>query len=135
MTPWYSVSLVYKVNYFKQQGYVGKVMARKVSKYGMPKEARIERAVNCLSAKGSIEILHCLDDHGTLRFNVIRQRLVGISPRTLAKRLHELENVGLINRRAYAEIPPRVEYCLTDRGQELALILSQAWKMFEEWYL
>jgi DNA-binding HxlR family transcriptional regulator len=105
------------------------------SNYKIPKEEKIERAVHCLSKKGSIEILHCLKEGGTLRFNEIKQRLVGISPRTLAKRLKQLENIKLINRRAYAEIPPRVEYSLTERGEKLASVLSQIWKMFEEWYL
>lgn len=106
-----------------------------VSKYKIPKEGKIDEAVHCLSEKGAIEILHCLAEGGTLRYKEIKQRLVGISPRTLAKRLKQLENIKLINRKAYAEIPPRVEYSLTDRGEKLASILSQVWKMFEEWYL
>ncbi|NJD51955.1 MAG: helix-turn-helix transcriptional regulator [Candidatus Methanoperedens sp.] len=106
-----------------------------VSKYKIPKNEKIEKAVHCLSEKGSIEILHCLEEGGTLRFNEIKQRLAGISPRTLAKRLKQLEGIKLINRRAYAEIPPRVEYSLTERGGKLASILNEIWKMLEEWYL
>jgi len=105
------------------------------SKFTIPKEEKIGTVVRCLSEKGSIEILHCLQENGVLRFNEIKQRLVSISPRTLAKRLKQLEKIQLINRKAYAEIPPRVEYSLTERGEKLASILSQAWKMFEEWYL
>ena len=105
------------------------------SKYKLPKEERIDRVVHCLSKKGSIEILHCLGEGGVLRFNELKQQLNGISPRTLAKRLKELEDLGLINRKAYVEIPPRVEYSLTERGERLASILNQVWEMFEEWYL
>lgn len=99
------------------------------------KDEKILNAVQCLSEKGAIEILHCLEVGGTLRFNEIKQRLEGVSPRTLAKRLKQLENIKLINRMAYAEIPPRVEYSLTERGKELAFILNDIWKMFEKWYL
>jgi len=106
-----------------------------VSKFRIPKRERIEKVVSLLSEKGSIEILHCLEEGGTLRFNEIRNRLSGISPRTLAKRLKQLEAIQLVNRTAYAEIPPRVEYSLTERGHKLASVVSQAWKMFEEWYL
>jgi DNA-binding HxlR family transcriptional regulator len=105
------------------------------SKYTIPKQEKLAKALRSLSEKGSIAILHCLEEGGILRFNEIKQRLVGISPRTLAKRLKELEEIQLINRKAYAEIPPRVEYSLTERGEELASITSQAWKLFEKWYL
>lgn len=106
-----------------------------VSKFKIPKEEKIEKAIRCLNEKGAIEIIHCLEEGGTLRFNEVKHRLVGVSPRTLAKRLKQLEKIQLINRKAYAEIPPRVEYSLTDRGEKLASILNQAWKLFEEWYL
>lgn len=110
-------------------------MEHVVSKFTIPKKEKIERVVRSLSEKGAIEILHCLEEGGTLRFTQIKKRLGGVSPRTLAKRLKQLERIQLINRKAYAEIPPRVEYSLTERGQKLAVIMSQAWKMFEEWYL
>lgn len=105
------------------------------TKYRIPKEEKISKAVHCLSKKGAIEILHSLEEGRTLRFNEIKHRLSDISPRTLAKRLKQLENIELIKRKAYAEIPPRVEYSLTPRGEKLASVLSQIWKMFEEWYL
>ncbi len=109
-------------------------MAPAGTKYKIPKEEKIEKAIRCLSEKGSIEILHCLEEGGTIRFSEIKKRVGGISPRTLAKRLKELEIIQLISRRAYAEIPPRVEYSLTERGQRLAGVLGQGWKLFEEWF-
>ncbi len=63
------------------------------SKY---KNEKIENIGCCLSEKGSIEILHYLEEGGTLRFNEIKQRLAGISPRTLAKRLKQLEGINLL---------------------------------------
>ncbi len=104
------------------------------SKYRIPKEEKIGEVVRCLSEKGSIAVLHCLEEGGTVRFSEIRRRVGRLSTRTLAKRLKQLEGIKLINRRVYAEVPPRVEYSLTEHGEKLASILSQVWKMFEEWY-
>lgn len=66
---------------------------------------------------------------GTRRFGELRRSLAGISPRTLTQRLKELEAAGILKRTIYAEIPPRVEYSLTDRGHSLSPILDQmrAW--------
>lgn len=55
-----------------------------------------------------------------VRYKEIMEGLTGINSKTLSDRLKELEKYGLIKREAYAEIPPRVEYSLTDVGVELA---------------
>ena len=66
---------------------------------------------------------------GTKRFGELRRSLAGVSPRTLAQRLKELENAGILKRTIYAEIPPRVEYTLTGKGRSLSPILDRmrAW--------
>jgi len=66
---------------------------------------------------------------GTRRFGELRRSLVGISPKTLTDRLRDLERHGIVERRMYAEIPPRVEYTLTDRGRTLEPIIASlaAW--------
>lgn len=56
---------------------------------------------------------------GTRRFSDLRRSLRGISPKTLTDRLRFLEAAGLVDRRIYAEVPPRVEYTLTARGRSL----------------
>jgi DNA-binding HxlR family transcriptional regulator len=58
----------------------------------------------------------------------------GVSPRTLAKKLKQLEAIQLVKRRAYAGIPLRVGYSLSERGEKFALVLNDAWKLLEEWY-
>ncbi len=61
---------------------------------------------------------------GTRRFTQLRDSLAGISPKTLTDRLRELEKAGLVDRRMYAEIPPRVEYSLTERGLTLEPVIA-----------
>ncbi|KQN78129.1 MULTISPECIES: helix-turn-helix domain-containing protein [unclassified Devosia] len=56
---------------------------------------------------------------GTLRFNEIRRSLAGISQKTLSSTLRELERDGFISRTAFATIPPRVDYALTELGLDL----------------
>jgi DNA-binding HxlR family transcriptional regulator len=59
------------------------------------------------------------NDRGAVRFSELRSELGEISSSTLSLRLAELEEAGLIERRTFAEIPPRVEYSLTDEGEAL----------------
>jgi len=66
----------------------------------------------------TLSIIH-LGDAGTLRFNELKKRIDGISQRMLTVTLRTLERDGLVTRRIYAEIPPRVEYQLTDLGRSL----------------
>ncbi|MBI4671566.1 MAG: helix-turn-helix transcriptional regulator [Chloroflexi bacterium] len=61
---------------------------------------------------------------GTKRFGELRAALKGISPKTLTERLRIFEKQGIIERKIYAEVPPRVEYSLTDRGRTLKPIIE-----------
>jgi DNA-binding HxlR family transcriptional regulator len=72
--------------------------------------------------------------HGTRRFGALRTTLGDISPKTIAQRLRLLEELGFVRRRAFAEIPPRVEYDLTEKGFALADMMA-AIKTFGERYL
>ncbi len=63
-------------------------------------------------------ILYRLDE-GTKRFNELNRMLCKITPRTLTKQLRELEADGLIRRKVYPQVPPKVEYDLTERGRTL----------------
>jgi DNA-binding HxlR family transcriptional regulator len=59
------------------------------------------------------------------RFNELKKRLGSISATSLVERLKELEQLGIVQRRVYPEIPPRVEYSLTKKGRELHALLLQ----------
>jgi DNA-binding HxlR family transcriptional regulator len=82
-------------------------------------DREIQRSVEALSPllqKWSIEICFLLRMKDTLRFNELKDGLPGIGSRTLSQRLKELESQGIIARKAYAEVPVRVEYKLTPKG-------------------
>ena len=66
---------------------------------------------------------------GTMRFNELRRNMGGVPQKSLSQTLRELERDGFISRKAYATIPPRVEYDLTDLGREL-LALADGWQHF-----
>jgi len=61
---------------------------------------------------------------GRSRFCELERSLAGISPRTLSLRLRALEEEGIVERRTYAEVPPRVEYQLTEKGRDLLPIIE-----------
>jgi DNA-binding HxlR family transcriptional regulator len=68
------------------------------------------------------------------RFCELERSLKGISPRTLSLRLRELEENGIVERQTYAEVPPRVEYALTKKGEALIPIVD-AMRSYGEQYL
>lgn len=70
---------------------------------------------------------------GHKRFGELQKSLGSISPRTLSARLDILEDVGLIEREAYPEIPPRVEYSLTEKGRALLPLITLMRDYGEKW--
>lgn len=85
-------------------------------------------AQKVFSGKWSILILYYLNE-GTLRYGELQRRLNDISQPTLTKQLRMLEDFGLVSRHVYTEVPPRVEYSLTDLGQAFNPVLEQ----FKTW--
>jgi DNA-binding HxlR family transcriptional regulator len=83
----------------------------------------VSRAVEVLDGRWTILVVRDLLG-GTRRFGELRDSLAGISPKTLTDRLRGLEERGLVERRMYAEIPPRVEYSLTPAGRSLEPVLA-----------
>ncbi|MFE7133134.1 winged helix-turn-helix transcriptional regulator [Streptomyces sp. NPDC057638] len=97
-----------------------------------PDHCAIEFAMEILGGRWKLAILKQLVP-GTLRFGEIGRALPGITQRMLTRQLRELENDGLVARTVYPEVPPRVEYTLTDVGRSLDAITAQL-DTWGRWY-
>ena len=78
-----------------------------------------------ISGKYKMVILYCLMEFGVVRYNEMKRYLKTVSHKTLSLSLKELERDGLIIRKEYPQIPPKVEYRLSERGLSLMKILDQ----------
>jgi DNA-binding HxlR family transcriptional regulator len=89
----------------------------------------IDAALDVVSGKWKGLILWELQAHGVRRFAELRRGLPGVSEKMLTQHLREMEEDGLVHRKVYAEVPPRVEYSLTEDGRTLneALGALGAW--------
>ena len=70
-------------------------------------------------------VLYCLMEYEPVRFNEMRRYVGSAADKTLSQTLKELESDGLIHREMFPEIPPKVEYTLTERGHSLVKVLDQ----------
>jgi DNA-binding HxlR family transcriptional regulator len=86
----------------------------------------IEATLDLIDGKWKAIILYHLLG-GTLRFGEMRKRLSKITQRMLTRQLRELEEVGLISRTVFAQVPPRVDYALTPRGRTLEPVIRALW--------
>ena len=76
--------------------------------------------IKVVTGKYKMQILRALlYEDGPLRFGVLKRQIIGASQKTLTRNLRELEADGLLTRKVFAEVPPRVEYRLTGAGSEL----------------
>ena len=80
--------------------------------------------LSLISGKYKMTILYTLMEFGVVRFNEMKRYIGGISYKTLSATLKELEADQLVNREEYPQIPPKVEYSLTERGKSLIPILD-----------
>lgn len=89
----------------------------------------VEAAISLIDGKWKCVALWHLQERGTVRFNELMRLIGGVTQRTLTNQLRELEADGLINRVVYAQVPPRVEYSMSDRGRTFVPILHalSAW--------
>ena len=89
----------------------------------------LEGIIEVVSKKWALQIIAIVGNNSKLRFNKIFEKLKNVSPKTLTDRLKELEKEGLMERRTFSEIPPRVEYNLTSEGEALrrAMIPLMEW--------
>jgi DNA-binding HxlR family transcriptional regulator len=81
------------------------------------------RTSEIISGKWTLLVIRDLAD-GSRRFCELERSLEGISPRTLSLRLRALEEQGIVKRNTYPEVPPRVEYALTEKGEALVPLIE-----------
>ena len=81
--------------------------------------------LSLISGKYKPVILYCLMEYEPVRFNEMQRYLGRVADKTLSMHLKELERDGLIHRKMYPEVPPKVEYTLTERGHSLMQVLDQ----------
>jgi DNA-binding HxlR family transcriptional regulator len=90
------------------------------------------RTADIVCGKWTLLIVRDLSE-GRSRFCELERSLGGISPRTLSLRLRALEEEGILERRTYPEVPPRVEYALTEKGRALVPIIDSMRTYGAEW--
>jgi len=81
-------------------------------------------AMSILEGKWKFAILYVLSAQGTLRFKELERAIPDISTRMLTKELKHLEQKGIVHRKAYATVPPKVEYSLTEIGKSTAPVIA-----------
>ncbi|GAA2464187.1 MULTISPECIES: winged helix-turn-helix transcriptional regulator [Streptomyces] len=79
----------------------------------------LDAAVDVVGGKWKPLILWALHSHGPVRFGELRRSVPGVSEKMLVQQLRELEADGVVHREVYREVPPRVEYSLTELGRAL----------------
>ena len=88
-------------------------------------ECPLSKAVGMIGGKWKMRIMCALRVDGTLRYKELQQKIGGITPAMLSSSLKELEECGLLTREQFNEVPVRVEYSLTEHGEELFPILHR----------
>lgn len=86
-----------------------------------------------LGRRWSLHILKNLSTKEVIRFNELKRSLAGISSTVLSERLLELEREGLVTKKIYPEVPPRVEYSMTVQARELEVIIKELARWANKW--
>jgi DNA-binding HxlR family transcriptional regulator len=97
-------------------------------------ECPVCRTAEVVCGKWTLLLIRDLAD-GSSRFCELERSLEGISPRTLSLRLRALEEEGIVERHTYPEVPPRVEYALTIKGEALVPLIDDMRKYGTRWLL
>lgn len=84
----------------------------------------IKKALEIVGGKWTLYIVYQIGVE-TIRYGALKRKIEGISEKMFVSELKKLVNEGIVNKKSYPEIPPRVEYSLTDLGKELLPIIEQ----------
>lgn len=87
----------------------------------------VETCVSLVGSKWRLLVMRDLLLNGSMRFKELQRSIGGVSQKVLTNNLREMEDAGLVVRRVYAEVPPRVEYSLTEIGESLRPVMDALW--------
>ncbi len=87
---------------------------------GNPDTCPLLAQLDFVGKKWSLQLVMSLASADKMRFGELSKSTGGITPRMLAQRLVEMEKIGIVSKKRFNEVPPRVEYFLTDKGRDLA---------------
>ena len=87
----------------------------------------VETTLAIIRSKWQVLILRDLLANGTMRFKELQRSIGKVSQKVLTDNLRAMEDYGLVHREVYAEVPPRVEYSLTEVGRTLQSVLDAMW--------
>jgi DNA-binding HxlR family transcriptional regulator len=120
-------------------------VARTDDKVGYPRKSKLEppddhqctpeeasQALRLLEGKWKMFIIFRLFEKPELRFSELERRIPGITQKMLIQQLRDLENVGIVRRKVYPEVPPKVEYSLTPSGRKLYPVLDELLRWWKQ---
>ncbi|MXP08750.1 winged helix-turn-helix transcriptional regulator [Pseudoblastomonas halimionae] len=92
----------------------------------------VDETIGRVADKWTLLVIEALEETGAMRFSAVGRALPGISQKMLTQTLRQMEREGLVSRTVFPEVPPRVEYALTDLGHELAEAFCGVWHWAEK---
>lgn len=108
------------------EGYLNKIMTEEVKE-----DCPVRRTLELLSGKWRTHIIYELCRHSSMRFGELKKAYPHITNTMLTNTLRDLENMGIVHREQWNEIPPHVEYSLTQKGRELLPVFYELAKWGE----
>ena len=117
-----STSTIFKVRYYQKGKYK---MIKKYIENANFEDTGFSYTLSLISGKYKMVILYCLMEFEIVRFNELKRYLKNVTDKTLSNHLKELESDRIIIIKEYPQIPPKVEYSLSDRGRSLMDVLDQ----------
>ena len=91
----------------------------------------VDETIGRVADKWTMLLIEALEEAGAVRFSALGRAVPGISQKMLTQTLRAMEREGLVSRTVFPEVPPRVEYCLTNIGHELAEAFCPVWSWAE----
>jgi len=105
------------------------LLTKRMETYSCGHECPVEATLDAIGGKWKGLIIFHLLTHKVIRFNQMQRLIPSATRKTLTRQLRELEDVGIVARRVYSEVPPKVEYSLTEIGRSLEPII----RMMRDW--